>query len=84
MVEGRACTTSCEPSAPGLILPAFGIISQVVATLSRKSAISAGARAGIQRAKVVNVANWSDGNPTKLEPHEPEPTDVVVTLGSKH
>ena len=28
-----------------------------------------------QQAKVVNVANWSDGNETKLEPHEPEPTD---------
>jgi hypothetical protein len=37
-----------------------------------------------QQAKVVNVANWSDGNETKLEPHEPEPTDVVVTLGSTH
>jgi hypothetical protein len=37
-----------------------------------------------QRAKIVNVANWSEGNETKLEPHEPEPTDVVVTLGSKH
>ena len=30
----------------------------------------------------MNVANWSDGNETKLEPHEPEPIDVVVTLGS--
>ena len=37
-----------------------------------------------QRAKVVNVANWSDGNETKLAPHEPEPTDIVVTLGFKH
>ena len=37
-----------------------------------------------QRAKIVNVANWSEGDETKLEPHEPEPTDVVVTLGSKH
>ena len=37
-----------------------------------------------QQAKVVNVANWSDVNETKLEPHEPEPTDVVVTLGLKH
>jgi hypothetical protein len=33
---------------------------------------------------VVNVANWSDANPNRLEPHEPEPTDVVVTLESKH
>ena len=36
------------------------------------------------QAKVVNVANWSDADPNRLEPHEPEPTDVVVTLGSKH
>jgi hypothetical protein len=41
-------------------------------------------RAGAQSAKVVNLANWSDDNPTRLEPHEPEPTDVVVVLGSKH
>src|SRR6266542_3415992 len=45
---------------------------------------SEAARAAPQRANVVNVANWSEGNPTKLEPHEPEPTDIVVTLGSKH
>ena len=41
-------------------------------------------RAGAQAAKVVNLANWSDDNPTRLEPHEPEPTEVVVVLGSKH
>ena len=39
---------------------------------------------GAQSAKVVNVANWSDADPNRLEPHEPEPTDVVVALGSKH
>jgi hypothetical protein len=37
-----------------------------------------------QSAKVVNVANWSVDNPTRLEPHEPAPTDVVVTLGARH
>ena len=42
------------------------------------------AGSGAQSAKVVNVANSSDANPNRLEPHEPEPTDVVVTLGSKH
>jgi hypothetical protein len=41
-------------------------------------------RPGAQSAKVVNLANWSDDNPTRLEPHEPEPTDLVVVLGSKH
>jgi hypothetical protein len=42
------------------------------------------AEAGGSGAKVVNVANWSDADPNRLKPHEPEPTDVVVTLGSKH
>ena len=39
---------------------------------------------GGQSATIVNVANWSDADPNKLEPHEPEPTDVVVALGSQH
>jgi hypothetical protein len=39
---------------------------------------------GRDTAMVINVASWSDADPNKLEPHEPEPTDVVVTLGSKH
>ena len=37
-----------------------------------------------QSGKVVNVANWSDDERTRLVRHEPEPTDVVVTLGSNH
>ena len=37
-----------------------------------------------QQAKVLNIANWSEGSETKLAPHEPEPMDVVVTLGLKH
>jgi hypothetical protein len=40
--------------------------------------------AGAQSAKVVNLANWSDADPNRLEPHEPEPTDIVVILESKH
>jgi hypothetical protein len=36
--------------------------------------------AGIQSAKVVNLANWSDANPKRLEAHQPEPTDVVVIV----
>jgi hypothetical protein len=39
---------------------------------------------GTQSAKVINLANWSEANPTRLEPHEPEFTDVVVVLDSKH
>jgi hypothetical protein len=42
------------------------------------------ARADGQSAKVVNLASWSDGNQNRLEAHEPEPTDVIVTLGSQH
>jgi hypothetical protein len=37
-----------------------------------------------QSGKVVNVAYWSDDNLTKLTPHEPEPTGVVVILESRH
>jgi hypothetical protein len=33
---------------------------------------------------VVNLANWSDSTPRSLEPHEPEPTNVVITLGTAH
>ena len=31
-------------------------------------------------ARVVKVASWRDESKTGLEPHEPEPTDVVVAL----
>jgi hypothetical protein len=37
-----------------------------------------------QTARVVNLANWGDENLTKLTPHEPEPTDAVIELESKH
>ena len=33
---------------------------------------------------VVNLANWSDARLTSLAPHDPEPTEVVVMLESKH
>jgi len=39
---------------------------------------------GVQAGRVVNLANWSDANLTRLAPHEPEPTDAIVELGSKH
>ena len=38
---------------------------------------------GAPWAKVVNLANWSEADPDRLEPHQPEPTDIVVTLESK-
>jgi hypothetical protein len=35
---------------------------------------------GVQAAKVVNLANWSGDNLTKLAPHEPQPTGAIVEL----
>ena len=37
-----------------------------------------------QAARVVNVANWSDATQSSLAAHEPEPTDAIVELESKH
>jgi hypothetical protein len=31
---------------------------------------------------LVNVANWTDSNPPKLEVHEPELTNATVALGA--
>jgi hypothetical protein len=39
---------------------------------------------GVQTGKIVNLATWTDADPPSLAPHEPEPTDVVIMLGSKH
>lgn len=33
-------------------------------------------------AVVVNLANWTESNPPKLEAHEPELTESVVTLSA--
>jgi hypothetical protein len=41
-------------------------------------------QSGVESVKVVNLADWSDGNPNSLEPHEPEPTDIIVALGVRH
>jgi hypothetical protein len=37
-----------------------------------------------QTGKIVNLAYWSDENLTKLTPHEPEPTGLVIILESQH
>jgi hypothetical protein len=34
--------------------------------------------------KVINIADWSDENLTRLAPHPPQQTDVVVVLGPTH
>ncbi len=41
-------------------------------------------RSATESATVVNLASWSDASPNSLEPHEPEPTEVVILLDSKH
>jgi hypothetical protein len=33
---------------------------------------------------VVKLANWNDPNLTSLAPQEPEPTDIIVALGTEH
>jgi hypothetical protein len=33
---------------------------------------------------IVNLAYWSDETLTKLSPHEPEPTGIIVSLASRH
>ena len=39
---------------------------------------------GAEVGLVVNLASWNDASPRSLEPHDPEPTDVVITLGMAH
>ena len=39
---------------------------------------------GSQTARVVNIANWNDASWNSLAPHEPEPTDAIIELGSQH
>ena len=39
---------------------------------------------GLEAARVVNLANWKDAKYDRLTPHEPEPTDAVLELGSRH
>jgi hypothetical protein len=33
---------------------------------------------------VVNLADWSDENRTKLAEHPPQATEIVVMLGPRH
>jgi hypothetical protein len=40
--------------------------------------------AGAPAGTVVNLANWSDAHSTSLVAHEPEPTEIVIILESKH
>ena len=38
---------------------------------------------GRQPAHVVKLASWNDAERTSLAAHEPEPTDVMIELGSE-
>ncbi len=38
---------------------------------------------GAQKGQVVKIAGWQDADRTSLVPHEPEATDVVVSLDGK-
>jgi hypothetical protein len=42
------------------------------------------AGAAAESAKVINLATWSDDSQSGLELHEPQATNVVITLGLKH
>jgi hypothetical protein len=39
-------------------------------------------RGEVQAARVINLANWSGDNLTKLAPHEPQPTGAIVELAT--
>ena len=39
---------------------------------------------GTDSGKVVNLANWANPDLTSLAPHEPQPTGVVVQIGTQH
>ena len=40
--------------------------------------------AGTQAGQIVKLASWDDADPPGLAPHDPEPTDFIIVLGSKH
>jgi hypothetical protein len=42
------------------------------------------AHMGAQAGTVVNLASWTDAHLTSLAPHEPEPTEIIVTLETEH
>jgi hypothetical protein len=39
---------------------------------------------GAEVGQVVKIAAWNDDQLTQLAPHPPEPTDLVVVLGTAH
>jgi hypothetical protein len=45
---------------------------------------AASADSGAATGQVIKIAGWSDEQLTQLAPHPPEPTDVVVVIGTAH
>jgi hypothetical protein len=39
---------------------------------------------GAATGQVIKIAGWSDEQLTQLAPHPPEPTDLVVVIGTAH
>ena len=39
---------------------------------------------GVAACNVVNLANWADETFTRLAPHKPEPTEVVIMLEARN
>ena len=37
-----------------------------------------------ETAKVVNLADWTDESLTRLAPHPPQVTEIVIALGPTH
>jgi hypothetical protein len=58
----------------------FFLNSDGLSVVEPKDSTEADAAAGT----VVNLANWADAQQTSLMPHEPEPTEVIVVLESRH
>jgi hypothetical protein len=54
----------------------------VVEQADQESATGSSTPSADRTAVVVNLANWTDSNPPKLEAHEPELTDSVVTFST--
>jgi hypothetical protein len=40
------------------------------------------AQASAKKATVVRLASWEDASRSRLQPHDPEPTDVIVKLAA--
>lgn len=58
----------------------LSVVEQAGQEASTESSTGSSTPSAGRTAVVVSLANWTDSNPPKLEAHEPELTDNVVTL----